>query len=112
MKIHPLPIFILLTFIPLANLYSQISIPKDYFSSPLKIGLSLTGSFSEVRPNHFHSGIDFSVHKKEGLPVYAVADGIISRIKVSPVGFGNALYIDHPNGFTSVYAHLQAYNCN
>jgi len=110
MKILPLPIFILLTFIPLANLYSQISIPKDYFSSPLKIGLSLTGSFSEVRPNHFHSGIDFSVHKKEGLPVYAVADGIISRIKVSPVGFGNALYIDHPNGFTSVYAHLQAYN--
>jgi len=96
--------------IPLANLQAQIAIPKDYFSSPLGINLSLTGSFSEVRSNHFHSGTDFSVQKKEGLPVFAVADGVISRIKVSPFGFGNALYIDHPNGFTSVYAHLKGYN--
>ena len=110
MKIQPPLLFILLIFLPLADLFAQIVIPKEYFSSPLNIGLSLTGSFSEVRPNHFHSGIDFSVQQKEGFPVFAVADGVISRIKVSPVGFGNALYIDHPNGFTSVYAHLQAYN--
>jgi hypothetical protein len=96
--------------IPLARLNAQIAIPQGYFSSPLNIGLSITGSFSEIRPNHFHSGTDFQVQQKEGLPVFAVADGIISRIKVSPVGFGNALYIDHPNGFTSVYAHLEAYN--
>ena len=110
MKIQIQIVFILLIIIPLANLTAQIAIPNDYFSSPLKISLSLTGSFAEVRPNHFHSGIDFSVQKKEGLPVYAVADGVISRIKVSPVGFGNALYIDHPNGLTSVYAHLKGYN--
>jgi hypothetical protein len=110
MKIQLLPLFLLLILTPLANLFAQIAIPKDYFSSPLSIGLVVTGSFSEVRPNHFHSGTDFSVQKKEGLPVFAVADGLVSRIKVSPFGFGNALYIDHPNGFTSVYAHMKGYS--
>ena len=110
MKIILRLLFLILIMIPLANVEAQIAIPKDYFSSPLGISLSLTGSFSEVRPNHFHSGSDFSVQKKEGLPVFAVADGVVSRIKVSPFGFGNALYIDHPNGFTSVYAHMKAYN--
>jgi murein DD-endopeptidase MepM/ murein hydrolase activator NlpD len=88
----------------------QRPIPTDYFSSPLGIDLSVTGSFGEIRPNHLHSGTDFQVQKKEGLPVYAIADGWVSRIKISPVGFGNALYIDHPNGFTSVYGHLSGYN--
>lgn len=110
MKILLRLLFLILIMIPLANLQAQIAIPKDYFSSPLGINLSLTGSFSEVRSNHFHSGTDFSVQRKEGLPVFAVANGVISRIKVSPFGFGNALYIDHPNGFTSVYAHLKGYN--
>lgn len=110
MKIHSVTLFLLLILMPLAKLSAQISIPKGYFSSPLNIGLSVNGSFAEIRPNHFHSGIDFPVQQKEGLPVFAVADGVISRIKVSPGGFGNALYIDHPNGFTSVYAHLQRYN--
>lgn len=110
MKIQSHILFLVLILMPLAQLQAQKAIPKDYFSSPLKINLSTTGSFAEVRPNHFHSGIDFSVQKKEGLPVYAAADGFISRIKVSPVGFGNALYIDHPNGFTTVYAHLKGYN--
>ena len=110
MKIHSWILSLVLIIIPLANLFAQIVIPKGYFSSPLNIGLSVNGSFAEIRSNHFHSGIDFPVQQKEGLPVFAVADGVISRIKVSPVGFGNALYIDHPNGFTSVYAHLQKYN--
>lgn len=110
MKIQLRILFLLLILIPLAKLEAQIAIPKGYFSSPLHIGLTLTGSFSEIRPDHFHSGTDFNVQKKEGLPVFAVADGVISRVKVSPVGFGNALYIDHPNGFTSVYAHLKAYS--
>lgn len=110
MKFKSLLLSITLTSISLANVYAQIAIPKDYFSSPLNINLSLTGSFSEIRPNHLHSGTDLSVQGREGLPVFAVADGVISRIKVSPVGFGNALYIDHPNGFTSVYGHMQRYN--
>jgi hypothetical protein len=110
MKIYLLILLYTLILFPLANLNAQIAIPKDYFAPPLTIGLTITGSFCEVRPNHFHSGIDFQVQQKEGLPVYAVADGVISRIKVSAVGFGNALYIDHPNGFTSVYAHLKGFN--
>jgi hypothetical protein len=83
---------------------------QNYFASPLQIALDVTGAFAEIRANHFHSGADFKTQKKEGLPILAVADGFISRIKVSPVGFGNALYIDHPNGQTSVYGHMLKYN--
>jgi len=89
---------------------AQLQIPVGHFSSPLGIDLLVTGAFGEIRSNHFHSGVDFSVLKKEGLPVYSVADGWVSRIKISPVGFGKALYIDHPGGFTSVYGHLSGYN--
>ncbi|WP_428224624.1 M23 family metallopeptidase [Flavobacterium sp.] len=89
---------------------AQDKYPKDYFGSPLDINLSIAGSFGELRPNHFHSGIDFRTQQKEGFPVYATADGFISRINVSNFGYGKCLYIDHPNGFTSVYAHLQRFS--
>ncbi len=110
MKISPILFVYILILFPLTQLSAQKTIPQGYFSPPLDINLGITGSFSEIRPNHFHSGTDFQVQQKEGLPVYAVADGFVSRIKVSPVGFGNALYIDHPNGYTSVYAHLEKYS--
>lgn len=83
--------------------------PKDYFRPPLDIPMFLSGTFGELRPNHFHSGIDIKTNATEGLNVYAVADGYISRVRIQPNGFGNALYITHPNGYTSVYAHLQRY---
>ncbi len=82
---------------------------ENYYSSPVKIPLFLSGSFAELRSNHFHSGIDIKTQGTTGLPVYAVADGYISRISVSPTGFGNALYINHPNGTTTVYGHLSAF---
>jgi murein DD-endopeptidase MepM/ murein hydrolase activator NlpD len=88
----------------------QNNYPKDYFRSPLDIPAAIAGSFGELRPNHFHSGIDFRTQQKEGLPVFACADGFISRIKISTGGYGKSIYIDHPNGFTTVYAHLQAAN--
>jgi murein DD-endopeptidase MepM/ murein hydrolase activator NlpD len=69
-----------------------------------------SGTFGELRGNHFHAGLDFRTKQKEGFPVYAVADGYVSRIKVSSYGYGTVLYIDHPNGYTSVYAHLQKYS--
>ncbi len=69
--------------------------------------MQLSGNFGELRPNHFHAGFDFKTNKREGLNVYAVADGYVSRIKVSNVGYGKALYVTHPNGFTSVYGHLK-----
>jgi murein DD-endopeptidase MepM/ murein hydrolase activator NlpD len=72
--------------------------------------MSLSGTFGELRANHLHSGIDIRTNHEEGYPVYAVADGFVSRIKVQGGGFGYALYIDHPNGYTSVYGHLQRYN--
>ncbi|MFV0554485.1 MAG: M23 family metallopeptidase [Mangrovibacterium sp.] len=83
---------------------------KNYFQAPLQIPLLLSGNFGEVRNNHFHSGIDIKTQGKTGLKVYAPADGTVSRIKVSPYGYGLALYIDHPNGYTSVYGHLNGYN--
>lgn len=83
--------------------------PKDYFRSPLDIPINLSGTFGELRTNHFHSGIDIRTNNLEGLPVYAAADGYISRIKVSVFGYGKAIYITHPNGYTSVYGHLQKY---
>ncbi|OAQ42082.1 peptidase M23 [Pedobacter psychrophilus] len=96
------------------NLIAQINsvpaISKDYFINPLDIKLYLAGSFGEIRPNHFHSGIDIKTNQREGYPVYAVADGYISRTRVQIGGFGNALYINHPNGLTSVYGHLKKFN--
>lgn len=79
------------------------------YSSPVKIPIFLSGSFAELRSNHFHSGIDIKTQGVTGIPVYAVADGYISRIVVSPTGFGLALYINHPNSTTSVYGHLKSF---
>src|SRR5215211_6679476 len=80
--------------------------PQDYFRNPLSIPILLAGNFGECRPGHFHSGIDIKTEGKENLPVYAPADGFISRIKMDKGGFGHALYVTHPNGYTTLYAHL------
>ncbi len=89
---------------------SQSRFIKNYFSAPLKIPLFLSGNFAELRSNHFHSGIDLLTQGVEGKNIYAPADGFISRINVSPTGYGLALYIDHPNGYTTVYGHLRNFN--
>jgi hypothetical protein len=83
---------------------------KPDFRSPVDIPISLAGNFCEIRPNHFHSGIDIRTNGKEGLPIFAFGDGYVSRIKVSPTGFGRVVYINHPEGYTSVYAHLSSFN--
>ncbi|MEO4004589.1 M23 family metallopeptidase [Flavobacterium sp. CAU 1735] len=90
--------------------FSQNQYPKDYFRSPLDIPLQSSGTFGELRGNHFHSGLDYKTQQRTGLPVFAVADGYVSRIKVSTFGYGHALYITHPNGVTTVYGHLKAYS--
>jgi hypothetical protein len=88
--------------------YSQQhkSYPQDYFRNPLNIPILLAGNFGECRPNHFHSGIDIKTQGKENLPVFASASGYVSRIKMEKGGFGHALYISHPKGYTTLYAHL------
>ncbi len=98
--------FLLLLLLFYTPLFSQTAYPTDYFRSPLDIPLQLTGNFGELRSNHFHAGLDFRTQQREGLNVYASADGYVSRIKISAYGYGKAIYIDHPNGFTTVYAHL------
>ncbi|QIE58553.1 M23 family metallopeptidase [Rasiella rasia] len=91
---------------------AQKELPKDYFSDPLDIPIILSGSFGELRSNHFHSGLDIKTQQKEGFPVFAPADGYVKRIKVAHYGYGKALYLQHPNGYTTVYAHLQRYAGN
>lgn len=88
---------------------SRPNYPQNYFRNPLNIPILLAGNFGECRPGHFHSGIDIKTNGRENLPVYAAADGYISRIKTEPGGFGHALYITHPNGYTTLYAHLNKY---
>ncbi|GEP89527.1 peptidase M23 [Chitinophaga terrae (ex Kim and Jung 2007)] len=83
--------------------------PQGYFRNPLNVPIELAGNFGELRPNHFHSGLDIKTQQRENLPVHAAADGYVSRIGVSHTGFGNVLYITHPNGYTTVYAHLNSF---
>lgn len=86
--------------------WASNSIAQDY-TNPISGELILSGNFGEVRGNHFHSGLDLKTGGVEGKPVYSIADGYVTRIKVSPNGFGKAIYVNHPDGKTSVYAHLR-----
>lgn len=100
-------IFTLLCF-----LLTTILLPGQnlLLSSPLEIPLVLSGTFAELRSNHFHGGIDIKTQGRSGLKVRAVAAGYVSRISISPYGYGNALYIKHPEGYTSVYGHLNGFS--
>lgn len=90
-------------------LHSQkITVRKD-IHSPLGIPLELSATFGDIRPNHFHMGLDFRTKGKEGIPIYSIKEGYVSRIKISRTGYGRVIYIAHPNGLTSVYAHCSAF---
>lgn len=102
-------LLLFLSFIILQTTYTQ-SYPKNYFRSPLDIPLYLSGTFGELRSNHFHSGIDIKTQGVQGKKVFAIADGYVSRIKVSGGGYGKTIYITHPNGYVSVYGHLKKFN--
>src|SRR5688572_15796284 len=86
------------------NLY-----PSNYFRHPLNIPMQLVANFGEIRTNHWHMGLDIRTQQKVNLPVFASADGYVSRVSVEPGGFGQAIYINHPNGYTTLYAHLNAF---
>ncbi|PLW99257.1 MAG: hypothetical protein C0593_03665 [Marinilabiliales bacterium] len=79
------------------------------FRSPVDFPILLSGTFGELRSGHFHSGIDIKTGGVSGKDIHAIGDGWVSRVKVSPGGFGNAIYITHPEGYTSVYAHLDEF---
>lgn len=83
--------------------------PKGYFRNPLNIPIKLAANFGELRPNHFHMGLDIRTNQRENLPVHAAAEGYVSKIKIERYGFGRAIYINHPNGYTTLYAHLNEF---
>lgn len=85
-------------------------VPEGYFTDPLNTELKVSGTFAELRPDHFHAGIDLRTQSVEGFAVLAVADGYVTRLKISPYGYGNVLYISHDNGYMSVYGHLKKFN--
>lgn len=90
------------------GLMAQENFPK--YGKPVDIPIYLSATFGELRPNHLHAGLDIKTQAVEGKKIYAVADGYVSRIGVSPYGYGNVLYITHYDGYTSVYAHLQRFS--
>ncbi len=88
------------------QLFPEKNYPQGYFTWPVGATKALAANFGELRPNHYHMGFDCKTDKKQNLPVYAAADGYIAKIKIEPFGFGRAIYINHPNGLTTLYAHL------
>ncbi len=105
-------IFLFVCFLPLlvrAQAPGPDTYPKDYFRNPLDIPILLAGNFGECRPGHFHSGMDIKTLGEENQPVHAAADGYVSRIKMEKGGFGHAIYLTHPNGYTTLYAHLNSF---
>ena len=90
--------------------YAQESGNREMkFRYPLEVPMSLSGNYGELRSNHFHNGIDFRVGGVVGAPMYATEMGYISRVTVGPSGYGNAIYIQHPNGYVSVYGHMHCF---
>lgn len=101
-----------LIHISIVLLLSQILFSQSYpqFKSPVKHKIALSGSFGELRTGHFHAGLDIKSKRGiEGDSIFSIGAGYISRIKVEPGGYGYSIYINHPNGYTSVYAHLREY---
>jgi len=103
-------LFLILFFLGLTTVNSQVNVEEA--NPPVEIPLKLSGNFGELRSSGFHSGIDIKTLGKEGVEIKSIDEGYISRISISLSGFGKAIYITHPNGFTSVYAHLSRFNDN
>ncbi|MDA3952905.1 MAG: M23 family metallopeptidase [Bacteroidales bacterium] len=90
--------------------HSQINYTEINFRSPVDIPIYLAGNFGEIRSTHFHAGIDIKTQGVIGKKIYAVEDGYISRLKISVNSYGKTIYINHPNGYTTVYGHLNRFN--
>ncbi len=98
---------------PLAT-FAQIQYPSSYFTFPIKPGQpnSLSGNMGELRTNHFHAGLDIRTEARIGLPVTVAAEGYVYRVRVSSYGYGNVVYVRHPNGLGTVYAHLDRFSAS
>jgi hypothetical protein len=104
MKFHSLSLLLFLFSIQVIGQHNST------YENPLDIPLALSGTFAEIRSSHFHAGIDIKTKGRQGLPVKAVSNGRVSRIRIATSGYGKAIYIDHPDFKTSVYAHLKKFS--
>ncbi len=104
---YKLPQLFLVLFVS-ATLQAQTTnnYPQGYFRNPLGIPMQLSANFGELRPNHWHMGLDIRTEARENLPVYAAAEGYIAHIGIRPSSFGRFIIINHPNGMSTLYAHL------
>lgn len=91
------------------QVFSAKNYPKNYFKWPVGATPGIVANFGELRPNHYHMGLDCRTDKKVNTPIYAAADGYIAKVKIEPYGFGRCIYLNHPNGTTTLYAHLNAF---
>jgi hypothetical protein len=109
-------LFFLLIFIFLtawsasAQFFTKKNYPQNYFTWPVKANIAIVANFGELRPNHYHMGLDCRTDQRVNMPVVAAADGYIARVKIESYGFGRCIYINHPNGLTTLYAHLNNFN--
>ncbi|MEJ7588647.1 MAG: M23 family metallopeptidase [Ferruginibacter sp.] len=101
---------VLLTTNSPAQIFPALNYPQQYFTWPVDAKKGLAANFGELRPNHYHMGLDCRTDQKENRPVLAAADGYIAKVKIEPFGFGRCIYINHPNGLTTVYAHLNNFD--
>jgi hypothetical protein len=100
---------LLFAFINAESQTGDSKYPQGYFANPLGVPMSLTANFGELRPGHWHMGLDLRTEQKENLPVYAAADGYVAHIGVRPLSFGKFIIINHPNGYSTLYAHLNEF---
>ncbi len=105
---------ILQTFFLPGNVLAQSLLQKkdyqqNYFQWPIKAAVGLAANFGELRPNHYHMGLDARSDQAENKDIFAAADGYVAKVKVEPWGFGQAIYVNHPNGMTTLYAHLNSF---
>lgn len=103
-------IFLFSSFALAAQYFPQVQYPQNYFIYPVKgVRISLAANFGELRSNHYHMGLDCRTDQAVNKTVVAAADGYVARVSVAPFGFGQAIYINHPNGLTTVYGHLNKF---
>jgi murein DD-endopeptidase MepM/ murein hydrolase activator NlpD len=105
-KLAALLLFYLISPASKAQFFPSKKYPQNYFAWPVAATKALAANFGELRPNHYHMGLDCKTEKKQNLQILAAADGYIAKVKIEPYGFGRAIYINHPNGLTTLYAHL------
>ena len=106
---HVALVLFLFSFLKVESQTADSKYPQGYFANPLDIPMSLSANFGELRPGHWHMGLDLRTAQKENLPVHASADGYISHIGIRPLSFGKFIIINHPNGFSTLYGHLNEF---